>query len=339
MKLLFVTQKLHEQDAFTALWVRAFAARGYDVHVVCQQWNEARLRQDLGWNTDEPLRFTVHSLGKERGLPKWRQILTFWNVITAVPHDRVFVHMAPVWGLLGAWYWIPKRTPVYTWYTHYKRKWSIWLLGLYGRRFFCATAQSLPQYNGNPKKVVTGHGIDTVYWPIRENRTTNEKELLMVHRLSRSKRVELTLRALTLLPEHTLKIYGIEAEPEYVAELKALVNTLGLRRRVTFCGTLAAAELPNVYACHRLMINMASETIDKTMIEALTCGCYVLTTARNAQAIGLPVGADTAEDIAAYVLRSAEPPLSADAMYELVRTRHSLESLVAKMDVYISAGK
>lgn len=343
VKLLFITQKLHAQDAFGALWARAFADKGYDVTVICLEDRRDLGAAALGGET-RPFPFTVRSLGKDKGAGKLSQVLRFWTLIRNEKYDRVFIHMAPVWGFLGAWVWVPRRVPVYLWYTHYKMQIGLRLLGWYGKRLFCATPQSLPQYEGSPKKIVTGHGIDLTYWPKRPNTAADPTRLLCVHRLSRSKRLEIVLQAMAQLPGFTLDVYGIEAEPDYVAEMKALSTQLGLDDRVTFKGTTLMKTLPGIYAAHRLILNMASETIDKTMLEAMTCGCYPVTTARNADAIGLPEGGAVAEDtpeaLAAFITAHADrPPLDSDAMYRIVESRHSLASLLDQMDSYIRPGR
>jgi glycosyltransferase involved in cell wall biosynthesis len=321
MRILFITQKLKQQDAFGVLWVREFIRQGFDVTVICLE------------GSGETFEFPVHTLGKENGASRFRSILRFEKLITTLSYDRVFIHMAPVWYTLGCWWWLLRGIPVYLWYTHYKMQLGVRLFGWFGTRFFCATAQSLPQYEGSLKKTVTGHGIDLSFWKQRPNMASDPKKLLVCHRLSRSKRLELTLRALLLLDGYSLDVYGIEAEPDYVSEMKKLVQDLGLQSRVTFHGTVPMSALPQIYSEHRLLFNMASETIDKTMIEVMTCGCYPVTTVANAKAIGLQPApsADTPEAIAAFVLQySARLPLEADAMYEIAK-KHSLEGLVCKM--------
>ncbi len=340
MKLLFITQKLHGQDAFTVQWVNAFRAQGYDVTVLCLEWQPDQIRSVLGSNVD--LSFTVHSLGKERGAGKVGQILSFWRHIVTLQYDRVFIHMTPVWGLFGAPVWIVRRTPVYLWYTHYKMQIGLWLIGLYGKRMFCATPQSLPQYEGSSKKIVVGHGIDRSFWATRENVASDPTKLLVVHRLSRSKRLEIVLQALAQLPAHTLDIYGMEAEKDYVSEMKALVGMLNLNDRVTFKGSAPAKDLPAIYSHHRLILNMASETIDKTMLEAMTCGCYPVTTKANAEAIGIPAApeSDTPEALAAFIRTyAAKAPIDAVVMDTIVEQKHSLTALIQKMDQYIGPGK
>ncbi len=337
LSLLFITQKMHTQDAFVELWVRAFERKGYTVQVLCLENSRMSLR-DMQHTSRSDVR-QVFSMGKERRFGKIRQILSFYKYIFSLQYDRVFIHMSPVWYTLGFWWWLLKGIPVYLWYTHYKMQLGVFLFGLFGKRFFCATAQSLPQYEGSPKKIVTGHGIDLDFWKKRPSVTGNPHELLVVHRLSRSKRVEISLRALKLLPEiYTMVIYGIAAEPDYVAELRQLVSSLGLESRVTFHGTVPMEQLKEIYPQHRFILNMASETIDKTMLEAMTCGCYPVTTKKNAEAIGLlsAPDEDTPEAVAAFIQHFQGT--NADELYRIVAECHSLEGMIAKMDEFIAKG-
>ena len=343
MRLLFITQKLKAQDAFGILWVREFIRQGFEVTVICLE------------GSGETFEFPVHSLGKEKGASRLQSTLRFWTLIRKEKYDRVFVHMSPIWYTLGFWIWLIRGVPTYLWYTHYKMQLGVRLFGFFGKRFFCATPQSLPQYEGNPKKVVLGHGIDLAFWPKRRNLAMHAHRLLAVHRLSRSKRLEIVIKALPLLdPAYTLDVYGIEAEAAYAAELKQLVMDLKLQSRVMFHGTVPMSKLPDIYTHHRFIMNMASETIDKTMLEAMTCGCYPVTTGANAAAIGLaptpspsPEGggesaapeADTPEAVAAFIEKyAAKTPIDDAEMYHIVQDRHSLSGLVMRMGEYIRAG-
>jgi glycosyltransferase involved in cell wall biosynthesis len=337
LRLLFITQKVHGQDAFGLLWARSFQRLGYDVAILCLEDRHTQGAALLG----EEMTFPVYSMGKEKGRGKFLQVTAFlWYIIT-LPYDRVFIHMTPVWMVFGSGLWLFKRTAVYLWYTHYKMQLGVRLFMLFGKRAFCATEQSLPQYGGSPKKIVTGHGIDLQYWPRRGNLCSDPRKLLGVYRFSRSKRVELCIRAMMLLPECTLDMYGIPAEPQYVTELQNLIAHLHLEHRVQIHSTVAAKELAGLYQQHRLMLNMASETIDKTMLEAMTCGCYPVTTSRNATAIGIPVApaVETPEAIAACITECLQrSPLYPEAMYDVVAEHHSLDRLTRTMDRYIRSG-
>lgn len=338
MRFLFITQKLHGQDAFGVLWIEAFMRRGYDVKVLCLEWRPEEVKKMLG---GREISFEVYSMGKERTSSKLQQIFQFLRLISTLEYDRVFIHMTPVWMAIGWWVWLMRRKPVYLWYTHYKMQLGVVLFMLFGKRAFCATEQSLPQYIGNPKKIVTGHGIDLSFWPKRENQSQDPRHLLGVYRLSRSKRVELCIRAITLLPDYTFDIYGIRAEANYVDELERLITALHLQDRVKIHPSVPAKDLPALYRKHRLILNMASETIDKTMLEAMTCGCYPMTTSGNANAIGIPVAPleDTPEAIVTFIKEYGnKAPIDADEMYRIVSERHSLDALVEKMDHFIRSG-
>ena len=347
MTLLFITQKLHQQAAFVSLWVRAFMRRGYTVKVLCLENKlDVTSRKDASHPRD--MDFEIYSMGKEKGYGRIRQILRFLKFIWSLKYNSVFVHMAPIYGALGSWFWIIKRIPVYLWYTHYKRSFSMRIVERFVKRIFCATSQSVPWLESGPrtadrgpqlpiyKKVVVGHGIDLSFWKKKENITSNPRELLVVHRLSRSKRLEINIRAVKLLPEdYTMVIYGIEAEKDYVSELKQLVKDLGLESRVKFVGTTPMNTLPEIYSSHKLILNMASETIDKTMLESMTCGCYPVTTHANSEAIGISEspGSDTPEAVSKFVQEFQG--VDADELYRVVAENHGLEGLIEKMDKYI----
>jgi glycosyltransferase involved in cell wall biosynthesis len=331
-RLLFITQRLDENDrdlAFAIQWVDAFRAAGYEVQVICLK---------KGTFDDH---FPVFSLGKEKGWPKWRWIIEFYRLIFTLRYDRVFVHMNSEWSALGGWYWWLTRRPFYLWYTHYTMTWHLRVTGLLVTKMFCATSQSLPQYNNSPKKVVVGHGIDVPFWtagtiPDREER--DPYALVTVHRLSRSKRLELVLRALSQLPAaYHLTVYGriVPGEEQYASEMQQLIVELGLQQRARILEPVSMTELRSIYRRYALMLNMASETIDKTMLEAMLNGCYVVTTPGNSQAIGLVEWPqdEGIESLVEFVNSEKWKAYSAQQLQGIVIRNHSLSSLITKMNV------
>lgn len=323
-KLLFITQKIDEQDddlAFVAQWVDEFIFQGLQVEVICLEKGEF----------DD--RFPVHSLGKEKGFGLIKRTLLFFKYIFSVKYDSVYVHMNPEYFTLGGWYWFLRRIKMYLWYTHYTTHIHLKLAGFFCEKMFAATKQSLPQYNSSSKKVVTGHGVDVAYWH-RNNLCQNPKKMIMVHRLSRSKRVEMGIKALAFLPqEYTLTIYGRPIDKDYFQELQDLVKSSNLVNRVEFKGPVPMPELRNVYQNYRIMINMASETIDKTMVEAMCNGVFPLTTTPNMKAIGLDylLPLEEPEKIAEFILDHIDNLPTQDDMVSLVIKKHSLSRLVKKM--------
>jgi len=343
-KILFFTQKIHEKDddlAFTILWVDEMIRQGAEVRVICLE---------KGVFDDH---FPVYSLGKESGAGKMRQFFNFYRYILTLDYDRVFVHMNPVYITLGGWYWYLRKVPMYLWYTHYTMHIHLWLSGVFCTRLFCATKQSLPQYEGNTKKVVTGHGIDLGYWmkqlaevetnDIKAKKLSGKKltNLLAVHRLCRSKRLDITIRALKLLPEeYTLTVYGRDVEKDYVLELHRLVDELGLSDRVTFMGPVPMADLIRIYGKFDVMVNMAGETIDKTMLEGMIFGLFPITTPDNSKAIGLPEWpiSEKSEDLASFIHKESWSMYDRSFLTNIVEKSHSLSNLIKNVMVYIREG-
>jgi len=333
-KLLFITQKIHKNDddlAFTILWIQEFIRQGLDVEVICLE------KRDF----DDS--FPVYSLGKEEGIGKIGRVFRFLKYIFTLKYDAVFVHMNPEYVTLGGWFWFLKRKPLYLWYTHYTMHIHLFLTGILSKRMFAATKQSLPQYDNSKKKVITGHGIDIDFWDIKnlEKQEKKEKELLTVHRICRSKRLEIVIKALQFLDkDYTLTIYGRDVQKDYYQELQDLVKDLALEKRVRFMGPVPMEELKDVYYKHRLMLNMASETIDKTMLECMLFGLFPVTTAGNSKAIGLPIYPknDTPEALAEFIQAAEWKKYGEAYLKNMVKEKHSLAALIQRMGDYIKNG-
>lgn len=336
-KLLFITQKIHQDDddlAFVILWVKEFIRQGMEVEVVCLE---------KGKFDDS---FPVYSLGKEKGFGLIRRTWNFLRLIFTLKYDAVFVHMNPEYFTLGGWHWFLRGIPSYLWFTHYTNHIHVKLAAFYSKRMFAATKQSLPQYNDSPKKIVTGHGIDTQFWLSQagEMKTgdINEHKLLTVHRICRSKRLEIGVKSLKYLPsDFTLTVYGRQVEKDYWAEIEKIVDEENLQDRFFYKGPVPMASLKNIYPHYRLMVNMASETIDKTMLEAMIFGIYPVTTKNNSQAIGLPEYPedDKPETIAKFILNESWKKYDGAFLANIVKERHSLSALVGKMSAYIKKGE
>lgn len=336
IKLLFITQKINQNDddlAFVILWIKEFIRQGVSVHVISLE------KGDFDGS------FPVYSLGKEGGASKLVRIFRFLKLIFRLKYDRVFVHMNPEYVTLGGWYWFFRGIPTYLWYTHYKMHIHLWLSGIFCKRMFAATKQSLPQYNENRKKVITGHGIDMNFWLKDLKGEPNQSSpynLLTVHRICRSKRLELSIGALNHLPkEYNLTIYGRDVEKDYYEEIVRIIKQDNLEDRVFLKGPLPMWDLLEVYPKFRIMINMASETIDKTMLEGMLFGIYPVTTPGNSEAIGLPIWPEdeTPEALAKFILDNGWKEYDNNYLKSVVRDQHSLSSLITKMNKYIKQGQ
>src|SRR5262245_14078144 len=99
MKLLFVTQRLDEDDdvlGITVPWIRALATRVAAVHVLALSVGRVRL----------PPNVTVHSMGKERGAGKAGQFGRFQGTLAHLAAQReldaIVVHIVPLYAILAA---------------------------------------------------------------------------------------------------------------------------------------------------------------------------------------------------------------------------------------------
>ena len=313
------------------MWIEEFRKQGFEIEVICLEKGEFSGS------------FPVHSLGKEEGVGLFGRMFRFLKLIVTLKYDRVFIHMNPEYFTIGGWWWALRGVPSYLWYTHYTMTIHLWFAGIFAKYLFAATPQSLPQYEGNPKKVILGHGIDVKFWEVPSTKEKiNSYEMISVHRLSRSKRLEIALKTLVLLPkEYTLVVYGRAVDPQYFKELENLIEVLKISSRVQFKGSVPMPELRQVYPHHRLMINMASETIDKTMLEGMLFGLYPITTPNNSQAIGLPVwpGNDTPEKVAEFILSQKWETYDKEILDSIVHEKHSLTKLVQSLSKYIKKEK
>ena len=135
-------------------------------------------------------------------------------------------------------------------------------------------------------------------------------------------------------------MYGRPIDALYYEELQKLVVDHNLGSRVTFAGPLPMPQLRSVYPQHKIMINMASETIDKTMLEAMCNGVFPVTTSGNAAAIGLFKAPkdETPQALANFILNGEAVTLTQDEMVKIVTDHHGLATLISKMAEYIKKG-
>lgn len=337
VRLLFITPKIderHDDLAFASLWAKEFARAGFEVTVICGSKGETKLP------------FSVYSLGHEPGKSQWRSFWRFQKLILTLKYDRVFVHLGQRWLGAGAWWWALRRIPTYLWFTHYTRPLSLRIGEIVLKRVFTATKECVPHWEGDPRKVVTGHGIDTDFWNVQalpEEEREPITHLLAVHRISRSKRFDLVLRALALLPpEYHLTHYGQPqdptSDPAYYDEINQLIESLHLKDRVRFMGAVPMPELRKIYPRFRTFINLVPRTIDKTVLEAMYCGLTPVIIRNHAEAIGYPDAPsdESPETIAAFIRNLR--PRTLDDLRKVVEGGHSLRGLVEKMAVYIRPG-
>ncbi|PIR84905.1 hypothetical protein COU16_00085 [Candidatus Kaiserbacteria bacterium CG10_big_fil_rev_8_21_14_0_10_47_16] len=315
MKLLIVTQVVDQNDpvlGFFHRWIEEFAKHYEQVHVICLREGTHALPENV----------TVHSLGKEAGKGKLTYIFRFYSYIWKLrkEYDAVFVHMNQIYVLLGWPLWKVFGKKVGLWYTHKSVTIRLRLATLLSNIVFTASKESFRIKTG--KLHVMGHGIDTELFSINEHKVRGE-HLLSVGRLNRTKRHDLAICA-AAEAKRELRIIGDGSERE---NLESLADRCGAH--VSFLGAKNQEELQSEYQSTYALIH-ASETgsLDKVILEALACGCPVVSTSALEDLPIVRVHADTASIVSALESLSVQGGVESSAF---VRSNHSIEQLISRI--------
>lgn len=314
MRLLVITQKVDKGDAilgFFHTWIVEFSKKFEAVSVVCLEKGEC----------DFPHNVKVYSLGKESRRSRIKYITNFYNYIVGLnrEYDAVFVHMNQEYIILGGIFWKLLRKKIYFWRNHphgsLLTRIAVWL----SNKVFCTSSFS---YTAKFKKtVLMPVGIDTELFKSIQN-TKYPYSILSLGRISPVKNIHLMIEAAKILKERgvnfVLDIVGDPANPEDVEYKKKLIEEAkGLP--VNFLPGVPNDKTPEIYTSHEIFLNLTpSGSFDKTILEAVACGCRVLVMPNQA-----------AEEIAYKIQSLLEAPSKPGDKFDL--EKHSLSALINKL--------
>ena len=274
MRGAIITQILDEADpvlGFVVGWVNTLAARVEGVEVICLRQGEAALAPNV--------RVTVLPRGRFARYRRVRSALRRLKHEGAL--DFVFAHMCPSYAVAATF--PAKRAPTFLWYAHSS---VTRMLRAADRRCDGVFSCSEASYPLTSRRLsVVGHGIDAKRFipppgPTREKIFT----ICSVGRITKSKRLDLLVHTLARCrerrPEARLacRIVGPADEP-YREELASLIKQLGLDNRIQIDPPRTHEEVGGVYQAADVIANMTRHhSLDKATLEAMACGCLVLTT-------------------------------------------------------------
>ncbi|KAA0205826.1 glycosyltransferase [Candidatus Uhrbacteria bacterium] len=328
--VLIITQAVDEADtnlSFFLDWLRELSSHVSVVHVAAWKVGSHTL----------PSNVHIHAMpkGKLKRMIALKKLT--WKVRRDI--DAVFVHMlAPVAASLG-WFWRLLGKRVVLWYTHGSVPAALHVANLFVHGICTATSPSMNLKT--VKKIVTGHGIDTERF--RPGDVPRLPEILTVGRITPRKRLESLLdlveavhRAQPSLPLR-LRIVGeayLASDRAYADALAAEVARRGLGDLVSFDGAKLNADLIERYRRGAVFVT-ASETgsLDKAVLEALSCGTPVLAASRVFSGFdGVHVAANgwDEEAIAFVVSRLMHPSTDAAARADVIR-KASLKTLISRL--------
>jgi len=330
LRLLVVTQAMDRRDpilGFFHRWIEEFAGQCNHVTVIAQRVGEHAL----------PANVRVHSLGKERGRSRMFQIWRFWQLIRSLgaEYDAVFVHMTPVWVLLGAPLWVFRSKPVFLWYAAKGGGVSLRIAALLVRNFFTSTSDGIPLRSS--RTIVTGQGIDTVRFSPGGERDPHL--LITVGRVTAAKRFDHILDCLASLPSaYRLRVVGgprTAADHGTLQSLVARARSLGIADRLHIEACTQEELVPLLRRAY-LFLHASETTLDKAVLEAMACGCPVVSCGGVAKQV-LPESCRAVpENFSLRVrqilaLHSAERNTLEKQVRLTVERDHNLRQLVAKL--------
>lgn len=340
MKLLIITQKVDENDSvlgFFNHWLEKFSEKFERITVICLQKGEYRL----------PANVKVLSLGKENKGSKLGYLIRFYKYIwlERKNYDAVFIHMNPVWVIVGWFVWKISGKKIYFWYAHRSVTFKLKLAAFLSDKIFTSTSEGFRLQS--KKLIIVGQGIDAgLFRPNPKSEIRNSKlKILSVGRISPIKNYEILIEAAKLLKEEKtdflITIIGSsesKSDMEYEASLKNLVANYGLEESFKFRGGISYHELPWQYQSHDLFINISKTgSLDKAILEAMACGNMVISSNESAVKFlpqDLIVSGNDPRELADKIKLTNlnyRPELR-----DYVVNNHSLKSLIEKISRVIS---
>lgn len=311
MKLLIVTQVLDKNDpilGFFHRWVEEFSKHCESIEVVCLQEGSHSL----------PAHVRVHSLGKEKQkrasfIYAVRFLWLVWSLRRK--YEAVFVHMNVEYLMLTGVLWRLMKKRTVLWYVHGTVSLRLRVATIFANTVLTASPDS---FRIKSKKVrVIGHGIDTEFFSL-DAQVVRQAHALSVGRLMPVKRHDLLIRSVARA-ERKLRIAG--DGPERV-KLEKLASELGAE--VEFLGGITQDRLRDEYQSAGVLLHTSKTgSLDKVVLEALACGCPVITTSNSYT--NLPVIECAPEEIAQKLSMSQQ--LDSRALSESVAS-YSLAKLV-----------
>lgn len=343
MKLLIVTQILDTDDpvlGFFHRWVDMCASHENisSIEVVCLYEGEHHL----------PPSVRVHSLGKECSQSRIQYLVRFYRYIWQLrgEYDAVFVHMIPLYVVLGAlvWRFLGKR--IGFWYAHGTVSFMLRIAHLCAHHIFTSTTEGFRL--SSKKRSIVGQGINTehfVYAP--KNMSKDTLRLVSVGRISHSKQLAQLIEACAELYARgvgaTLTLIGAPITKDdhaYKTLLLEACKKHGIADRVSFPGGVSYEVLPEQLAQFDMFIHAGSTgSLDKALLESLAVG---LPTISSNDAYPDVVGeyqdvlTYSAGDVAELVARiqavralsEKERRAMQDSLRETVKQKHSLSRLI-----------
>lgn len=224
----------------------------------------------------------------EEQLQKFKYLWNFYRHIwrERKNYDTVFVHMNQEYVILGWKFWKLWRKKIWLWRNHPKGSFLTSFAVFVSNRVFCTSKFS---YTARFKKTeIMPVGVDTELFSYGEDDLRQENSILFLGRISVIKRPEVFIRACGQLASEGMDFKAdmvgdpAKGNEGYYEDLKSFTDKMGLNERVTFRVGVENRETRALYRRSDVYVNLTpSGSFDKTIIEAMACGCLTLTCNKN----------------------------------------------------------
>lgn len=376
MRLLIVTQVMDSEDpvlGFFCGWVTAFAKNFESIVVICLREGTHNLPENVrvhslgkertviarsdpqerrGNPASDPhshthTHFRNHTPGFAQTLcTRIRYSIRFLHLVWQLRHeyDCVYVHMNQEYVLLSGVLWRILGKKVTLWRNHYAGSWRTDLAAMLCHKVFCTSQSSHTAHYKNT--VFMPVGVSTDQFSPVAGVARVQGSILSLGRVSPAKKLELFLDACAVLRErgvaYSATVCG-DALPEnsgYLRTLKEHTTDRGLAECVTFMPGVPNYAAPALYSAHDIFVNTSpSGMFDKTMFEAMGCGCLLLASARDLHGLvdercifreNDPL--DFAAKLEALLaLSEAEKDTLRQSLQRVLREKHSLTRLAGRL--------
>lgn len=338
ISILLVTQVLdrsHSVLGFFHAWVEEFARQCEGVTVLCLMKGEYRL----------PSNVRVLSLGKEGGVSRTQYLKRFFAYVLKERkyYDAVLVHMNPEYIILGGILWRILRKPIGLWYVHKHIGLRLRLATLFTNYVFTVSPESFRLKSTKVK--ILGHGIDASFFtPGTTRGARDKKRILMLGRISPSKRIDVGIELIGLLSKEgkpfELLIVGEPTragDEEYLHSLQERVQKRVLVHSVHFTRGVSHEDTKTYYQNADVFLH-TSETgsVDKVVLEALASGLPVVSTSEafeHMPGVKYVYPGDIDGLVRAIVEGASEGENTTGIQY--VRKNHALSARVTQMLGYL----
>jgi len=281
MKLLIITQKVNKNDSilgFFHRWIVEFSKHFESIVVIC-------LEKGL---SDLPDNVKVLSLGKENSVSKVKYLVNFYKFIwqERKNYDAVFVHMNQEYVLLGGLFWRLLGKKITMWRNHHAGSILTDISSVFCSKVFCTSKFS---YTAKYKKtVLMPVGIDTDLFFLKKEIVREPHSILFLSRIAPVKRPDLLLEALMELKRRGINFkasfFGdpLPIDQKFYQTLKDKVKDNDMNDCVQFCKGIPNEQTVEIYNQHKIFVNLSTSGMyDKTIFEAMACGCLVLASNKN----------------------------------------------------------